>query len=74
MTAESFDRALRSFQRRTPFKPFTVEMVSGDRFQVDHPELFRGGVAIFVSKGAVPVIFDHEGVSQFLGESVQQSA
>jgi hypothetical protein len=76
MTAENFDRALRSFQRRTPFKPFTVEMVSGDRFQVDHPEalVFRGGVAIFVSKGAVPVIFDHEGVSQFLGESVQQSA
>jgi hypothetical protein len=76
MTAENFDGALRSFQRRTPFKPFTVERVSGDRFQVDHPEalLFREGVAVFVAKGAVPVIFDHESVSQVLGEPIQQSA
>ena len=76
MTAENFDRALRALQRRSPFKPFTVEMVSGDRFQVDHPEalVFRGGVAVFVSKAAVPVIFDHEGVSQFLGEPMEQTA
>ena len=73
MTSESFDRTLRSFQRRTPFKPFTVELVSGHRFQVDHPEalVFREGIALFVAKGAVPVIFDHEGVSQVLGEPMQ---
>jgi hypothetical protein len=76
MTAENFDRALRALQRRSPFQPFTVEMVSGDRFQVDHPEalVFRGGVAVFVSKAGVPVIFDHEGVSQFLAEAMEQSA
>ena len=76
MTAQNFDMALRAFQRRKPFQPFTVEMVSGDRFQVDHPEalVFRSGVAIFVTSGGVPVIFDHEGVSQLLGEPMQQSA
>jgi hypothetical protein len=36
--------------------------------------VFRGGVAIFVTSGGVPVIFDHEGVSQLIGEPMQQSA
>jgi hypothetical protein len=76
MTTDNFDRSLRAFQRRSPFKAFTVELVSGHRFQVDHPEalVLRDGVAVFVAKGGVPVLFDHEGVSQILGESMQQSA
>jgi len=76
MTTENFDRSLRAFQRRSPFKAFTVELVGGHRFQVDHPEalVLRDGVAVFVAKGGVPVLFDHEGVSQILGESMQQSA
>jgi hypothetical protein len=71
MTAEHFDRTLPAFQRRSPFKPFTVELVSGDRFQVDYPEalVLRDGAGVFVAKGGVPVLFDHEGVSQVLGES-----
>ena len=76
MTTEHFDRTLRAFQKRAPFKAFTVELVSGQRFQVDHPEalVLRDGVAVFVAKGGVPVLFDHEGVSQVLGEPIQQSA
>lgn len=76
MTVENFDQTLRAFQQQTPFRPFTVELVSGHRFQVDHPEalVFRDGVAIFVARGGVPVIFDHEGVSQFLGEPMPQSS
>jgi hypothetical protein len=76
MTTDDFDRSLRVFQRRSPFKVFTIELVSGHRFQVDHPEalVLRDGVAVFVAKGSVPVLFDHEGVSQILGESMQQSA
>jgi hypothetical protein len=76
MTIDNFDRSLRDFQRRSPFKAFTVELVSGHRFQVDHPEalVLRDGVAVFVAKGGVPVLFDHEGVSQILGEAMQQSA
>jgi hypothetical protein len=76
MTTDNFDRSLRAFQRRSPFKAFTVELVSGYRFQVEHPKalVMRDGVAVFVAKGGVPVLFDHEGVSQILGESMQQSA
>jgi hypothetical protein len=55
---------------RRPFRPFTVAMVNGDRFEVDHLKslVFRDGVAIYVAPGGFPVIFDHEGVSQFIGD------
>lgn len=75
--SQQFRPPLRAFQKRTPFKAFTVELVSGDRFQVDHPGavVFRDGVALFVAKGGVPIVFDHEGVAQVLGEPApQQSA
>lgn len=71
MNMEYFERALRAFQRRTPFRPFTVELVSGDRFQVDHPEalVLRDGVAVFVAAGGIPTLFDHEGVCQVIRET-----
>jgi hypothetical protein len=76
MTTDNFDRTLRAFQRRTPFKPFTVELVSGHRFQVDHPEalVFRGGIAVFVAANGTPTLFDHEGVSQVNGDSLPQNS
>jgi hypothetical protein len=66
MTDKNFDRTLRAFQRRSPFHPFTVALVNGDRFQVDHPEalVIRDGVAVFIAAGGVPTLFDHESVSQ----------
>ena len=65
MDADSFDRTLNAFKRRTPFQPFTVSLVNGDRFEVDFPDalVVRDGVAIFVAAGGTPVIFDHEGVN-----------
>lgn len=76
MDAENFQNALNSLRRRKPFRPFTVELVSGDRFEVDFPDalLFRDGVAVFVGPGGVPVLFDHEGVSQLTGEPNAASA
>ena len=70
MTPEHFQTTIRAFQRRTPFKTYVVELVSGDRVQVDHPEalVLRGGVAVFVSASGEPSIFDYEGVSQILGD------
>jgi hypothetical protein len=71
-----FERSLRAFQRRTPFRTFTVAFVSGDRFQVDHPEalVIRDGVAVFIAAGGVPTLFDHESVSQLIGEPLGQPA
>ena len=74
MTAENFDKALEGLKQREPFHPFTVALVNGDRFEVDHPGalLVRDGVAIYLGPGGVPVIFDHEGVSQFIGDLMDQ--
>jgi hypothetical protein len=70
MDTGNFERSLRAFQRRSPFQPFTVALVNGDVFQVDHPEalVIRGGVAVFIDAGGVPTLFDHESVSQMVGD------
>lgn len=70
MNAEHFERSLRAVQQRQPFHPFTVELVSGDRFQVDHPKalVLRDGVAAFIAAGGVPHLFDHESVSQIIAD------
>lgn len=70
MTVENFAKYLRAFQKRKPFQSFTVELVSGGRIVVDHPEalVFRGGTAIYVAPDGTPTIFDHEGVSRIGGE------
>jgi hypothetical protein len=73
--ADTFDQTVNAFKNRKPFKPFTVALVDGDRFEVDHPVaiVVRDGVAIYVAPGGVPIIFDHEGVSQFIGELKDQA-
>jgi hypothetical protein len=72
MDPANFERTLRAFQRRAPFNPFTVALVNGDRFQVDHPEalVLRDGVAVYVAVGGVPWLFDHESVSQVVGDTL----
>jgi hypothetical protein len=68
MVAESFDRSLRAFVHRTPFRPFTVELVSGQRFEVGHPEalVYRNGVAVYFSPDGGISLFDHGGVSRLI--------
>jgi hypothetical protein len=74
MEVGQFERSLRAFQRRTPFRPFVMSLVNGDRFQVDHPEalVLRDGVAVFIAAGGVPTLFDHSSVSQLVGEPLGQ--
>jgi hypothetical protein len=75
MEVNNFDETLKAFQRRRPFQPFTVVPVNGDRFEVDFPNalVVRDGVAIFVAAGGIPTIFDHEGVSQFIGDLTEKA-
>jgi hypothetical protein len=35
MEAENFLNALKALRQRQPFRPFTVELVSGVRFEID---------------------------------------
>jgi hypothetical protein len=76
MTAEHFQTTIRGFQRRTPFQSYIVELVSGDRITVDHPEalVVRGGVGVFVNSAGAPTIFDHEGVSQVSADAGESAA
>ena len=70
MDRETFTATIRANRNRTPFKPFTVALVNGDRYEVDRPEILAlgEGFAVLVAPGNVPVFFDHEGVSQVIGD------
>jgi hypothetical protein len=70
MDRAAFAETIRAFRQRTPFRVFTVVTVSGNKYEIDHPEaiLERDGVALFAGPGGVPVIFDHEGVSEVVGD------
>jgi hypothetical protein len=74
MELEAFSRSLRAFVRRMPFQPFTVELTSGSRFQVLHPEAlaFNGGLGVYISPDGTPSLFDHESVSQLIGTADSQ--
>ena len=76
MQFENFQHTLTTFRRRVPFRPFTIALVNGDRFEVDHADalVVRDGVGLFVGPGGVPVVFDHEGVSQVIGDLSDQPA
>jgi hypothetical protein len=75
MVAKSFDRSLRALVRGKPFRPFTVELVSGERIEVRHPEalVYRNGVAVYFSPDGDFDIFDHEGVSRLIREAATPS-
>ncbi len=48
MDRDTFDSTIRTFKHRTPFRPFTVSLVNGERLEVDHPDALaiRDGVAL----------------------------
>jgi hypothetical protein len=75
MEAENFDHILKTLKERKPYRPFTVALVNGDRFEVDHSDalVVRDGMAVYIGARGVPVLFDHEGVGQFIGDLMGQS-
>ena len=66
MERANFERSLQAFVQRRPFKPFHVELASGARFTVDHPEALahRGPVAVFIDAEGNYTLFDSTGVTQ----------
>lgn len=76
MTADHFDQVLMALLNRRPFRPFTVELHGGERFEVDHPNstVFREGFGIYLKPGNVPVYFDHESVNQVINDLANTSS
>jgi hypothetical protein len=74
MDINAFERSLRAFVRRMPFQPFTVELTSGSRFQVLHPEAlaFNAGLAVYIGPDGTPSLFDHDSVAQLFGTPSSQ--
>jgi hypothetical protein len=68
MSADELERAVRAFARRRPFQPYLLEMVSGDRLLVTHPEAVRRQGTLFVhyAPDRHPRIFSGESVCQLL--------
>jgi hypothetical protein len=60
MNQQTFDAALRAFCRRRPFKPYVVELQSGTRILVKHPEALgmRGLLAMFYGSDRLYKLFD----------------
>lgn len=69
MTADHFENVLQALRQRQPFRVFTVELLGGRRFEIDHPGavVARDGVAVFLAPGGIPIWFDHDSVNQIIG-------
>lgn len=76
MDRATFDATIRTFQRRSPYQPFTVALVNGDRVEVDRPDaiVVRDGVALYAAPGGIPVVIDYGGVSQIIGDLASRSS
>jgi len=76
MTSEHFDQLLVSLKGRTQFRPFTVRLAGGGQFEVDQQSaiVVRDGVAVYLKPGGIPVWFDHESVTQIVGDIADMPA
>ena len=71
MTVDNFQTLIEELSTRHPFQPFTVELLDGQRYEIDHSHAlaYRHGVASFLAPGGVPIWFDHESVSTIVGDT-----
>jgi hypothetical protein len=69
MTRDNFEHVLRRFLARRPCKPFTVELVSGSRIEIQHPEaltVYREGLISCQSSSRVQTVFEYTSVIRFI--------
>lgn len=67
MTRKSFEQAMQAFLRRDPFRPFVIELDSGEQWVVGQPE------ALFYHDGGTGVYFRPDGSFDFVDcENVKQ--
>ncbi|MBL8795318.1 MAG: hypothetical protein JNM56_15540 [Planctomycetia bacterium] len=69
MTPANFNRVVRRFNQRTPFHPFTLELLSGARLEVNHPEamrVYRNGLIRVRSSSSVYSVFEVTEIVRFI--------
>jgi hypothetical protein len=68
MTKENFERVLAAFLKRTPFEPFSLELVNGTRLEVNHPEALELSQTLIVCKSTNPIksVFEYDAVARFV--------
>lgn len=69
MLAENFWQSLTTLRRREPFEPFEVQLVTGDRIRVEHPEALAVGgygLAVYIGPQSETYRFDHNSVAWFI--------
>ncbi len=76
MTQDNFMAVLERLRTTQPFRVFTVELIGGHRFEIDHPGalIARDGVAVFLAPGGAPEWFDHESVVRLSGTGTNAGA
>ncbi len=70
MTSGNAQKAIRTFQKRRPFKAYLVELVGGEKIAVEHPEamVYRAGTGVYFAPDGELTIPDHEGVSRIASD------
>jgi hypothetical protein len=69
MTPGNFNKVVRRFNRRAPFRPFTLELLSGTRVEVNHPEalrVYRNGLVRVRSSSNVHSVFEVTEIVRFI--------
>jgi len=68
MTPSGFQRVLRVFARRRPFRPFRIQFLTGDEIVVRHPEAvdIRGRFVAYIATNMHVRLFDSLSVCQLL--------
>jgi len=63
-------------RRRRPFRPYLIELVSGDRFRVTHPEAvaLREYFFVYMTPQMLYRLFDGSDVCQVLDEDSESVA
>jgi hypothetical protein len=56
MNADDLERALRSLTRRAPFRSFQIELNSGDRLLISHPEAVERYGGLFAGPSVCQLI------------------
>ena len=68
MTSKQFDRAMRGFNQRRPFRRYWIELDRGSDFQITHPEAVRREEDLYVYRtpDGGHVVFAAESVTGLL--------